>query len=289
MAPFTYSKLVADVEQLRALFVSLENLAKTEAQSGRGLDILIQIVLRCHQVHERHILQEMLAKSSRLAADLKIKVCTTVSKLAHYSALSRFLVQAAQKYPVFRQVQVSAVKFGPPHLSITRLDCMTADIIQKRLIGPKLEKIASKCSIAWSRSIEDHVCQEATTPVPVHAEIQLLMHYERSPCDLPPRVIYSSKQACFLCNLFFKIHGKLTVPSTHGRLYEKWALPAGIECVRDDHEAMLTTLWKFCLSNRTYTSTRNSLQKQATPRPEREHDPPLCSLFTIYSVQGQRC
>jgi hypothetical protein len=59
----------------------------------------------------------------------------------------------------------------------------------------------------------------------VHAEIQLLFFYEAHP-NLPrPRIICSSKSACYLCNLFFRLHNSFQVPRTHGRLYDKWTLP----------------------------------------------------------------
>ncbi|KAI1932524.1 hypothetical protein LOZ66_006845 [Ophidiomyces ophidiicola] len=59
----------------------------------------------------------------------------------------------------------------------------------------------------------------------VHAEIQLLFFYEIYPENPRPRVICSSKSACYLCNLYFKVHGVFHVPRTHGRIYEKWILP----------------------------------------------------------------
>ncbi|KIM96593.1 hypothetical protein OIDMADRAFT_132009, partial [Oidiodendron maius Zn] len=59
----------------------------------------------------------------------------------------------------------------------------------------------------------------------VHAEIQLLFFYEAHP-NLPRlRIICSSKSACYLCNLFFRLHNSFQVPRTHGRLYDKWTLP----------------------------------------------------------------
>jgi OTT_1508-like deaminase len=44
-----------------------------------------------------------------------------------------------------------------------------------------------------------------------------------------PLVIYSTKKLCFLCSLFFSLCGKIDMPHTHGRLYEKWTLPAEIK------------------------------------------------------------
>jgi len=79
----------------------------------------------------------------------------------------------------------------------------------------------------------------------VHAEVQLLFHYERNSCILPPRIMCSSKQACFLCNLFFRIHGRFTLPATHGRLYEKWALPDVVKDIGEADGGILTTLGSF--------------------------------------------
>ena len=53
----------------------------------------------------------------------------------------------------------------------------------------------------------------------------LLFLYELNPGRLRPRVICSSKSACYLCSLFFKLHGRFYVLRTHGRLYHKWTLP----------------------------------------------------------------
>jgi hypothetical protein len=41
----------------------------------------------------------------------------------------------------------------------------------------------------------------------VHAEIQLLFFHEVHPSRRRPRFICSSKSACYLCNLFFSLHG----------------------------------------------------------------------------------
>lgn len=58
----------------------------------------------------------------------------------------------------------------------------------------------------------------------VRAEIQLLFFYEVHPSRRQLRFICSSKSACYLCNLFFSLHGGFYVPRTHGRLYAQWTL-----------------------------------------------------------------
>jgi hypothetical protein len=59
----------------------------------------------------------------------------------------------------------------------------------------------------------------------IYAEIQILYHYEMHRVKIRPRVICSSKSACFLCGLFIMLHGKFYLARTHGRVYEQWRLP----------------------------------------------------------------
>jgi hypothetical protein len=73
------------------------------------------------------------------------------------------------------------------------------------------------------------------SPWKVHAEIQLLFFYELYPRYQRPRFICSSKSACYLCNLFFFLHGGFHVPRTHGRLYDKWTLPDWLDVPVERH------------------------------------------------------
>ncbi|KAL0781703.1 hypothetical protein CaCOL14_003038 [Colletotrichum acutatum] len=61
----------------------------------------------------------------------------------------------------------------------------------------------------------------------VHAEVQLIYHYHLKSrhSDLPPRVIRSSKDACYLCNAFIKAEKTFYTSRCHGRLYPSWKLP----------------------------------------------------------------
>ncbi|KAM4066307.1 deaminase domain-containing protein [Hirsutella rhossiliensis] len=59
----------------------------------------------------------------------------------------------------------------------------------------------------------------------IHAEIQVIFYIETIGPQPLPRVICSSKDACFLCNAFIAMHGKFHTPRHHGRLYPGWRLP----------------------------------------------------------------
>jgi nucleic acid/nucleotide deaminase of polymorphic system toxin len=59
----------------------------------------------------------------------------------------------------------------------------------------------------------------------VHAEIQLLIHYELNPRELPCRVIGSSKMCCFLCHSLIRAHGGFQITKSHRKVYAQWTVP----------------------------------------------------------------
>ena len=94
----------------------------------------------------------------------------------------------------------------------------------------------------------------------VHAEIQLLFWYELHPDRPRPRVICSSKSACYLCNLFFQLHGGFAVPRTHGKLYPRWVLPYWLQfpAQRQVELRSLATQLKAVLDNRILIASRSA-------------------------------
>ncbi|TKA26540.1 hypothetical protein B0A54_17526 [Friedmanniomyces endolithicus] len=98
----------------------------------------------------------------------------------------------------------------------------------------------------------------------VHAEVQILLFYELHPQPRPPRIICASKSACYLCNLFFHVHGKFEVPGTHGRIYDTWTLPDWSSQQRADGRTMLDVLNRF---NQSIENTIRKVVGQGTPKP----------------------
>jgi len=137
VTPVLLTALKADVENLHGLFVRLENLTTPKAKSSQGLEILVQMVIACQHVHNRRILHQLLTRSSRLDSSSRASLALAITKLSRYSSVSRFLMQAARRYPVFRKVRISAVCLRAPNLPATELDSMTADLIHS-LLDPSL-------------------------------------------------------------------------------------------------------------------------------------------------------
>lgn len=59
----------------------------------------------------------------------------------------------------------------------------------------------------------------------VHAEIQLITHYELNPYSLPPRAIGASKEACFLCDSFIRAYGRYCITGAHRQVFDQWTVP----------------------------------------------------------------
>lgn len=97
-----------------------------------------------------------------------------------------------------------------------------------RILEPQTERWTQRWASSIAPAKAKFCRQMAASPrtYKIHAEIQLLFYYEMHPdYIMRPRVICSSKSACFLCDLFVKIHAKFYVARTHGVLYDKWILP----------------------------------------------------------------
>jgi hypothetical protein len=62
------------------------------------------------------------------------------------------------------------------------------------------------------------------SPYRVHSEVQLVLFYGVNPHRPCPRVIGSSKKACYLCDLFIQKYGQYFLSKTHGHLYPKWTV-----------------------------------------------------------------
>ena len=237
--------LKADVGRLGGLFEGLENLSTPKARSRPGLDIIVDLVTKCQHVHNQRSLEQTLTGASGLEAKPRATIVRSITKLSRYSSVSELLLQASRGNAIFNQVRISTINVRAPKLAATEPDPKTKAFAHALVEKSRSGKLASKYPNPSVSEIENHIRREATMPVPVHAEIQLLFHYEWNPCSLPPRIICSSKQACFLCNLFLRIHGQFAVPSTHGRMYEKWALPAGIQNIEDADGNVLTKCRDF--------------------------------------------
>jgi hypothetical protein len=169
-----------------------------------------------------------------------------LEKLSRYLRITDLLMRSSRRHDIFNNIEIIPVKLQPTKGLTVEPDEAIADATRRLLStsrGQKLLNPARKTNFVDTMELIKHA---ATSNHPVHAEMQLLGHYEITSSCLRPRVISSNKQACFLCNLFFRVHGVFLMSSSHGRLYEKWTLPRDLlMSVPSSRSNMFATIRNF--------------------------------------------
>ena len=200
----------------------------------------------------------------------------TFTKLRKYRASCEFLSKAASASAIFRNITVAEVSVQHSLTLNTRGNTHSLAACFKRL-NVTWDREMSKRLNATLPHLSDRFQKEMANFKPkIHAEIQLVFFYEQYTNLQQPRVICSSKSACFLCSLFIRLHGKFWVRRTHGVLYPKWTLPAvsDVSLSRDTKQTM----------NRLLDDFRIEIQREIGKRlrltqPKRMH--PTESLFSL--------
>jgi hypothetical protein len=159
-----------------------------------------------------------------------------IQKIGRYKSACEFLFLAAQKLEIFQKMEIEVISLPGsateplkmpdyvPSLTATlaRIDVAGTHDINR--LCASLERKVDVSPASAQHEFKQRVPRVLASSK-IHAEIQIIYHYEMHPVKIRPRVICSSKSACFLCNLFIKLHGKFYIARTHGRLYEQWRLP----------------------------------------------------------------
>lgn len=157
-----------------------------------------------------------------------------VNKIARYWEVTRFLYRTAKKFPSARAMRTAPVRLPKESFSIPVPNEYAPDLRAKIAeTAPRgsqqklLEEICAILKISQQDAINKYASQVMRTlkTAKVHAEIQLIAYCELQSPRILPRVICSSKDACFLCNLCLQVYQKTYTPGSHGRLYPGWRLP----------------------------------------------------------------
>lgn len=156
-----------------------------------------------------------------------------VKKVSRYREAARFLYRMSRRTPLLRRANIVLVDL--PEGAYDRvtgkqpstLASSIARVSTKRC-ALNIDYLSSLLGLKASELTEQFTNQtrKSLSEAKVHAEIQLVLYYELNASRMPPRVVCSSKDACFLCNEFILIHGKMHTPRCHGRLYPGWRLPS---------------------------------------------------------------
>ena len=208
-------------QELKNIANSFDCLPTKDALSDDGQEIIMDIIKRIAWFRQEASLQ-MIFTESKVDQSTVEKLIDETSKICRYYELSQELIDAARdpKYTILSNIRVE--KLPQPVVDTGFL-----------LPGPTFDETLARVAPASYESISydatqlefDRCMRNCRTKGKVHAEVQLLFFYERNQHIQLPRVLCSSKKACYLCHLFITSHGRFTVPKTHGKLYAGWLLP----------------------------------------------------------------
>lgn len=196
-----------------------------------------------------------------------------ISKVARYQEAARFLYRIAKKVPLVRQMKIVLVTLPQnAFCKIPMNQCSPSFPSALSRIGTSYGQqwdVGQVCRLLKIGEAEanEHFAQQTRKTLKdgkIHAEMQLLFYCELEASRLPPRVFCSSKDACFLCNAFIRMYGKVHTPRCHGRLYPGWRLPFSPRF--NDYERRFNTYTADRIRNGLMTLLSRQ-QKTAYPDP----------------------
>ncbi|KAJ6161863.1 hypothetical protein N7485_010093 [Penicillium canescens] len=161
-----------------------------------------------------------------------------IRKVSRYKEAARVLHRTAKKFPLVRSIEIHLSTlpqdaFDRPHdpaysPSLSEVLCRLGKINGKYYSISHISRFINGGKI---KNPSEQFCEQTTRilrEAKIHAEVQLIADCETRSAPLFPRVIGSSKDACFLCHALIHSHGKMYISRTHGRLYPNWRLPAAL-------------------------------------------------------------
>jgi hypothetical protein len=157
---------------------------------------------------------------------------TRLAKLSRYQECCLYLCQTAKRFGLFTDAEVTVVSLDAQLFAKTLSvppECCLEDCLSRCERSAPFSFGARNIIARLLESSKDNstflsAVRKALRESCIHAEVQLVCYYELYPVARKPRIICSSKDACYLCNLFIRLHGAFKVPKAHNNIYAGWRL-----------------------------------------------------------------
>ena len=288
------------VNALKTVFEKFEDIPNHSAQSVEVQDAIMDLIIHMDALGSQMKLKSALESSKTLDRSIKEFLPVAVRKIGRYYSISHELVCAARnkEYSIFNNIEIETCRIHcspqPSYEDGNTGPLITLQNVFRPRTAVELKVLRQSLERSLSKKIETisdefrSIIADYYQFVKMHAEIQLLFYYEQNPRRLRPRVICSSKSACYLCDLFFKVHGQFYVPRTHGRLYQKWTLPdwrVMIPEMRRREFNVLLTQFKDALKDSIRTALESGPVRVHHPNESVLIMPAHWSFSTISGVQ----
>ena len=216
-------------------------------QNPATLDHVERIIRMTHALNQSAEFNATLRDSSALSPAEKTCLEDRMAKLGQYYKASAELVLAARRkrYRIFERIRVESFQIRvPDDVRVPSNPGSAAPLIKTLQESNQACKLLqqfngseSKASAALLRRLDN-----TRSGIKVHAEIKLLFYYESHPNVVKPRVICANKSACYLCDLFLRVHSRFQVPRTFGKLNERWILPDWLDTLLPERVPVLKTV-----------------------------------------------
>ncbi|KAI1457308.1 hypothetical protein F4805DRAFT_181501 [Annulohypoxylon moriforme] len=212
-------------------------------QTNAELEDLVKGIQCLRQVDRFEALIEEIPNNI-MHPSLRDSLINMISKVARYREAARFLYRMGKKIPLTRKMKAVIVQWPqatfvkPTNSQHSPSLNTTVSLIEGLKDHEKdLEHICRMLNtdvkgesrrLTQEKASERFAEQTCKTlrEAKIHAEIQLLYYCElHIPHNRMPRVVCSSKDACWLCNEFILLYEKIHTPKSHGKLYPGWRLP----------------------------------------------------------------
>jgi hypothetical protein len=222
-------------KSLLDLFQRLKKLPSPQ-RNPAAYEITEQIVMLAHNLNQSPSFTIALTTSSKLGPQQRVSLEDAVRKLGQYYKASSELVLAARrgKCRIFQRIRVE--RFQTSLLDNVKQPSKSGSalpLIKHLLNSPDTSKLLGR--FHYSETFADATIlrrlNNSRPGIKVHAEIKLLFFYETHPEITRPRVICASKSACYLCDLFIRLHGEFQTLGTFGKFNERWILPDWLDTI----------------------------------------------------------
>ncbi|KAL5333678.1 hypothetical protein BJX70DRAFT_380326 [Aspergillus crustosus] len=244
---------------------------------------LVEVVEGIHQLQQIVGLPDLIGiiPNQDMSPNARKSLLNIVSKVGRYWEAARFLYRTAKKSHLARAMRTVPVRLPERAFATPIIEGYSPELRSKITEAtPRgsqqklLREICAILKISQQDAINRYSSQVIRTlrAAKIHAEIQLIAHCELECPRFLPRVICSSKDACFLCNLCLQLYQKTYTPKSHGRLYPGWRLPCIPQLAELEQRLSQTLRDHFKETCVALLSTR---QKAIYP------DPNESTLFTL--------
>ncbi|PLB47584.1 hypothetical protein P170DRAFT_409773 [Aspergillus steynii IBT 23096] len=236
---------------------------------------LLELVESIYRIKQIKLLQSIIGMIPNIymSPTARQSFLNIVNKTSRYWEAARFLYRTAKKVPLARKMRTVPVHLPKEAFKIPSTNTYTPDLVKKVTeASPKgrqqklLKEICRNLGLSEQEAKDKFSRQvkNTLTKAKIHAEVQIIAYCESRSQLVLPRVICSSKDACFLCNLFIKVYGKTNTPRSHGRLYPGWRLPC-LPQIEEVERRFCQSLQKNFLD--TCTSVLSGKRQMLHPEP----------------------